>query len=582
LGNYVHSIPGGQYLLGIIKEHLDGEPHRIRRQARYLSLYGWEAMTFSSADMPGTFVIGYPEVLTPNLKPLERSEDGSAPQHPTQEKDDFMNRLRRWVTRRKRETEPVQEVLSGQLVELRVDRNAVEEGGEVQKMPDAGGGLKAFRKRLAGLFRRKEKADVQSGMQSPEIMKSLMFAYTPTTQSLYQDENYPHCPQDLLPLCMVKFIDEVRPEVKQAVKFYKEEQISIKLLTEGDPINSLDLAKQIGLVENKIDDSAVTTGEQISRLSHEELQAHAAEKILFTQIDSEQTIRVVEALKASGEHVAIVGTSINDLEIMQIADLGITSKGSSPTVLDQADMIVLKDSFNALTDALQKGQRIVNGVMDVLKLNLTRIAYTLILVIAMYLAGERTYFIHPAQGGTISVFTIILPSVMLSLWASPNTVDGKNMTRFLFHFVTPAAIITSLCVLLTNFIFKRLGTDIAYTQQVITHLLMLVGLFLVIFAQPPVRFLVAGDDFNGKWQIAIAALVLYAMYNLTTLIPLAQRLLRIAPLQSMRDYLLIIVITLLWAILVVGVWRMVWPERYMHSKPQPDVDYSGKGDINPS
>jgi len=171
---------------------------------------------------------------------------------------------------------------------------------------------------------------------------------------------------------------------------------------------------------------------------------------------------------------------------------------------------------------------------------------------------------------------------MLSLWASPNTVDGKNMTRFLFHFVTPAAIITSLCVLLTNFIFKRLGTDIAYTQQVITHLLMLVGLFLVIFAQPPVRFLVAGDDFNGKWQIAIAALVLYAMYNLTTLIPLAQRLLRIAPLQSMRDYLLIIVITLLWAILVVGVWRMVWPERYMHSKPQPDVDYSGKGDINPS
>ncbi|MFN2303657.1 MAG: hypothetical protein ACK2TV_07980, partial [Anaerolineales bacterium] len=359
------------------------------------------------------------------------------------------------------------------------------------------------------------------------------------------------------------------------------EEIAIKLFTEGNPIDSLVLAGQIGLVENEIDDSAITTGEQISKFSLEEIQASAIEKVLFTQIDVEQSIRVIKALKASGEHVAVVGTSIKDLEIMQIADLGITSKGSSPTVLHQADMIVLKGSFNALADALQKGQRIVNGVMDVLKLNLTRIAYTLILVIAMYIAGERTFFIHPAQGGTISVFTIILPSIMLSLWASPMAVDGKNMTRLLFHFITPAAIITSIFVLIINFIFKRLGNDIPTTQLFIMHLLMVIGQFLVVFVQPPVRFLVGGDDFNGKWQPAIAALVLYLIFHFITYVPLAQRLLRIAPLPSLQDYLLIIVITLVWAILVVGIWHLVWPERYMHSKLKPDDDHSIEGFINP-
>jgi magnesium-transporting ATPase (P-type) len=583
LGNYVHSIPGGQYSLSIIKEHLDGEPHRIRQQARYLSLYGWEAITFSSADMPGCFVIGYPEVLKPYLKPQQPSEGDLSAQSPTQtNKNGLARRLRKWFNRSKHKTTNVIDELSDQPKELKVDLDIVEVDEDQKEDLNAKGIFKGFRQQLTGFFHRKEKNDAQPEMEDLEKINRLMFAYTPTTQPLYQDENYPQCPTDLYPLCLIKFIDEVRPEVKQAVKFFKEEEISIKLLTDGDPINSLVFADQIRLVENEIDETAVMTGEKISQLSQEELQADVAEKTIFAQINSGQKIKVVKALQARGEHVAVIGTSINDLEIMQIADLGITSKGSSPTVLDHADMIVLKDSFNALTDAFEKGQRIVNGVMDVLKLNLTRIAYTLILIIAMYVTGERTFFIIPAQGGTVSVFTVILPSIMLSFWASSSKVDGKNMPRFLFHFIMPAAIVTSLTVFFINFIFKRFGADLAYSQLAVTHLLVLVGLYLVVFVQPPVRFLVAGDDYNGKWQPALVVLVLYVIFNLITLVPLAQRILRIAPLQSLQDYLLIIAISLIWAILVVGIWRLAWPERYLHFGLKPEHDESHKVGINSS
>jgi cation-transporting ATPase E len=410
-------------------------------------------------------------------------------------------------------------------------------------------------------------------IEGQEKIKRLMFAYSPLTQPIYVEGHYPQCPQDLIPLCYIKFIDEVRPEVLNTVKFFKEEDISLKILTEAEPANTLVMAHQLGIIESETEDSSLTNGEEISKLAKEDFQRDVINKTIFTKVNSDQMIRVIKALQSQGEHVAVLGTSINDLPMMQTADLSITRKGSSPTVLDQADIIVLKNTFNALTDALQKGQRIVNSVMDVLKLNLTRIAYTLILVVAMYIAGERTFFFHPAQGGMINVFTIILPSIALSFWASAKTIDGKIMPRLLFHFFTPAAVVTSLAVLIINLIFSRSGAGVVYTQLAVTHALILIGLLLTIFVQPPVRFLVAGDDFGSGWQITISALVFFIIFHLITLIPLAQRWFRVAPLQSLWDYLLILLIGIVWAFLVIGIWRLVWPERFMPAKPKSEDGY---------
>ncbi|MEA3327672.1 MAG: HAD family hydrolase, partial [Chloroflexota bacterium] len=415
LGNYVHSIPREQYPLTIIKEHLDGDMQAILEQARYLSLNGWEAMTFSSANMPGSYVIGYPEVLAPYLQPETSSEP--EPKQTTENKaEDFGGRLRSWFNRNKLETKPEVESVADEPEDKEVEDNLEEDDNQENNQSARSGAFSGFRKRLSGIFRRKEKEKKQpkdDGTEDGvEKERRLLFAYSTATQSLYEDNIYPHCPQNLIPLCEIKFIDEVRPDDKKAVAFFKHEGISLKILTETEPISSLAMAKQLGITQTEGKNSILAVGEEISLFSPEELQRNVIEKTIFAKMNSDQMKQTVKALQAQGEHVAVLSTSINDLEIMQTADLSITRKSSSPTVLDHADLIVLQNTFNALTEALHKGQRIVNRVMDVLKLNLTRITYTLILVVAMYISGERTFYYHPAQGGTISFFTVILPSVV--------------------------------------------------------------------------------------------------------------------------------------------------------------------------
>ncbi len=571
LGNYVHSIKGIQYPLSIIKEYLDGEPRSIHQQARYLSLYGWEAMTFSSADMPGSFVIGYPNALELYLRPSDPTElKEGLPNGPQRKDSSLKERVSQWLSRDKNKKSNLVEKDPDALENLVIEQNIIEEDKGEEIEPGEGGVIKGVRQRFSSLFRRKEKGEEPIDVVSAERISRLIFAYSPKKQPLYEDEYYPQCPQDLMPLCIIKFTDEVRPEIIEAVNLFKDEKISIKLLTGEEPTNTLTLANKLGIIETTAENAAVTLAEDISRFSQTELQKNVIEKTIFAELNSPQMVQIIQALQSQGEHVAVLGTSTSDLPIMQSANLSITRKGSSPTVLDQADLIVIKNSLNALPDALQKGQRIVNSVLDVLKLNLTRIAYTLILLVVMYITGERVFYFHPTQGGMISFFTIVLPSIALSLWAPAKTVDAKNLSQLLFHFITPAAIFTSLAVLMIDDLFKTSGAGIAYTQVAVTHTLVLMGLLTLVFLQPPIRFLAAWDNFSGRWEPSLAALAFYILFHILTLIPLAQRLLRLRPLQSLQDYLLIFLVTFLWAIMLIGIWRLMSPERFWRTVRKPD------------
>jgi magnesium-transporting ATPase (P-type) len=269
-------------------------------------------------------------------------------------------------------------------------------------------------------------------------------------------------------------------------------------------------------------------------------------------------VRIINALQEQEAYVAVVGNSTPDLPVMDQANLSITRQGSSSKVLDQANIILLKNSPNALPEVLQKGQRIVNGLMDVLKINLTQIIYILILLVVMFVVGERIFFYHPTQGGAIGIFTIVIPGIVLSIWSSTVPINRTSMHLQLVHFIVPAAAMTAVCVVVLHTFFARASASITYNQQVVTHLLVVIGLILVVFVQPPVRILALGDQFSGDWRPTYVVVVLFLIFQIATHVSLAQRFLKLAPLASLQDYLLVWGMALIWALLTLGFWRMRW------------------------
>jgi cation-transporting ATPase E len=103
-----------------------------------------------------------------------------------------------------------------------------------------------------------------------------------------------------------------------------------------------------------------------------------------------------------------------------------------------ADIILMKDSFAALAPAVSEGQRIVNGMQDILRLFLTRILSMALLIVSALVISEFPLALR--NGSIVTLFSVGIPAVLLALWAKPGPRKRGTLVQRLAHFiVTPVS-----------------------------------------------------------------------------------------------------------------------------------------------
>jgi hypothetical protein len=198
----------------------------------------------------------------------------------------------------------------------------------------------------------------------------------------------------------------------------------------------------------------------------------------------------------------------------------------------------------------------VNGLMDVLKLQLTQVLYLALLIVAVQLAAVGFPY-QSAQGTAITLATVALPSIGLSLWAVAGRLPRASLGRLLSRFVIPAAVTICVAALVVYLYFLD-TSDLAYAQLAVTWSLVSIGLVLSVLAKPPWPTRVRGAIRPGDWRPLLLALVVLALFVVVCAIPLLQELLKVAWLQKPEHYGLIALVTLVWALVVNVIW-WIWP-----------------------
>jgi cation-transporting ATPase E len=268
---------------------------------------------------------------------------------------------------------------------------------------------------------------------------------------------------------------------------------------------------------------------------------------------------VVNALRAQGEAVAVIGDGVNDLPAMRQAQLSITRKNSSPAALSVADIILLENSSKVLLRVLDRGQRIANGLLDVLKLYLNQVGYLTLLLLAIWGMGQGFPY-QSKQGTLITIASIILPSLSMVLWAPAGVVPRAGLGWLLARFVVPSAVTISAATALVYRFFLLTTGDVAYAQLAVTYTLTVSGLVLVILLRPPFWRLSLVGLGNGKrsgdWRPTAMVLVLLVLVFVAAQIPLADDLLGLRPLQQARDYAVVGLAVLAWASAAVILWLL--------------------------
>ena len=165
--------------------------------------------------------------------------------------------------------------------------------------------------------------------------------------------------ENMVLLGIIGIIDPPRPEAIEAIRICREAGIRVKMIT-GDHAGT---AKAIGDKMGIGDGKRAVTGAELEAASDEELRAIAQENDIFARTSPEHKLRLVKALQANHEVVAMTGDGVNDAPALKRADIGVAMgiKGSEATK-EAADIVLADDNFTSIERAVEEGRTIYDNL----------------------------------------------------------------------------------------------------------------------------------------------------------------------------------------------------------------------------
>ena len=428
-----------------------------------------------------------------------------------------------------------------------------------------------------------ESIDVTKWVQSraEKGMRVVLFTRVPEEFDIVNGEGKPSLPGGLKPLGLVSLSDELRPEAKNTLKAFQDAGVKLKIISGDNPKTVAALARQAGLGP----DFKTVSGLDLVDKSPQELEAIADETTVFGRITPQQKQQLVRALKARGHYVAMIGDGVNDVLSLKQSNLGIAMQSGSQAARGVADIILLNDSFKALPPAVSEGQRIINGMQDILKLFMTRVLYSALLIVSTGFIGGFPF--SPKHNSLLTFIAVGVPTLALAAWARPGPVKHGSLIRRLLHFVLPATLTLSVFGLGIYLLYLVPNTDtignmnpglhpfqtspqaLLTAQTALTIFSILCGLFLVVFVEPPSKRWVGGDAFSGDLRPSILAIFLTVMLLVVSVVPSIGGFFDLIPLNAL-DYLILFLLACLWAFLVRWMWRSRVLDRFLQADFEAD------------
>ena len=158
---------------------------------------------------------------------------------------------------------------------------------------------------------------------------------------------------------LIGFVDPLRAGIPEAVRECRSAGIRVVMITGDHPVTARAIAAQAG-----IEHENAMTGTELAALDDQLLRERAASVSVFARITPQQKLRIVSALKARGEVVAMTGDGVNDAPALRSAHIGIAMGQRGTDVAREASsLVLLNDDFNSIVRAVRLGRRIYDNLV---------------------------------------------------------------------------------------------------------------------------------------------------------------------------------------------------------------------------
>ncbi|HTY12677.1 MAG TPA: HAD-IC family P-type ATPase, partial [Candidatus Omnitrophota bacterium] len=213
-------------------------------------------------------------------------------------------------------------------------------------------------------------------------------------------------------LGFVAMSDPPRPEVKQAVELCKRAHIRPVMITGDHRLTALAVACELGIA---CGEREVMEGAAIEQAGPEKLRDAVRTVNVFARVSPEHKLRIIEALKANGEIVAMTGDGVNDAPALKKADIGVAMGITGTDVSKEAsDLVLTDDNFATIVSAIEEGRGIYDNIKKFVRYMLSTNSGEVMTMLGGIILGLPIPLL-PVQILWINLVTDGLPALALSV-----------------------------------------------------------------------------------------------------------------------------------------------------------------------
>ena len=232
-------------------------------------------------------------------------------------------------------------------------------------------------------------------------------------------------PADNTLVAMHVLSDTIRPEVKDTMLWFRENDVDIKVIS-GDNIGTVSyIAKQSGIAnwDKVVDMSKVT--------EQDDLEEIVMNNAIFGRVSPDQKADIIAVLKKHDRVVGVTGDGLNDLLAFKQADCSIALANGAAATKNVANLVLLDSNFSNMKEAVFQGRRVVNNIQRSSSLFVMKDYLWFFITILPMLIG-LPHMIQPTVMSLVNIFITGIASLFVALEPDKTRVKGnfyKNVTK---------------------------------------------------------------------------------------------------------------------------------------------------------
>ncbi|HET7485299.1 MAG TPA: cation-translocating P-type ATPase [Solirubrobacterales bacterium] len=282
----------------------------------------------------------------------------------------------------------------------------------------------------------------------------------------------------LAPVALVVLEETLRPDAAETVATMREENVDLKLISGDARATVTAVAAAVGVPW----DAGTIEGSELPT-DAEGLAEAARKNTVFCRIKPEQKRDLVAALAASGRYAAMIGDGVNDVPALKKARMAVAMGSGAQVTKGVADVVLLKDEFARLPQAVGEGRRIARNIHRLGRLYMTKTVYAATLILLVAIPGFAFPFL-PRHLTLAAFLTIGIPSFVLALAPSDGPLYRGRLLRALAAFAVPAGVATALGSILSFFLVDTVfGGTLEAGRTAATTTLIVLGLSFVLLLE---------------------------------------------------------------------------------------------------